>query len=55
MLAEIGLLFSTILVVLGFSLALLGTVKATGAALALLGAVTLALQLWIYYKRWHDY
>lgn len=56
--AEIGLLASGVLMVLGISLVLLASgmgLKVAGGILALLGGLTLALQLWIYYKRWHNY
>lgn len=58
MFAEIGLLTSTILIVLGICLVFLASgagLKIAGATLALLGGLTLALQLWIYYRRWHNY
>ena len=58
MFAEIGVLISAILALLGICFLFLGSgqsVKIAGGGLVLLGGVTMALQLWIYYKRWHDH
>ncbi len=58
MFAELGLLMSGLVFVLGTCLLFIpkGTgLKVVGAVLTLLGAVTLGLQLWIYYRRWHNY
>jgi drug/metabolite transporter (DMT)-like permease len=57
MFAEVGLWASVILIVLGICLAFLASgagLKTAGAVLALLGGLTLALQFWIYYRRWHN-
>ncbi len=58
MFAELGLLASTILTLAGLAVLFLTHgegLKIVGAGMAIAGAITLVLQLWIYYRRWHNY
>ena len=58
MFAEFGLVASGIFLIAGCGLLLLAGgsgLKIFGAVLAVLGVLTLGIQLWVYYRRWHDY
>ena len=58
MFAELGLLTSIILTLAGLAVLFLTHgegLKIVGAGLAIVGVISLVVQLWIYYRRWHNY
>lgn len=58
MFAELGLLTSTLLFVARIGALLLAkdeSLKIVAGTLIFVGALSLAVQLWIYYRRWHDH
>jgi len=56
--AELGLLASILLTVAGIGLLFFTkgeSLKIVAATLIIVGALSLVVQLWIYYRRWHNY
>jgi len=56
--AELGLLASILLTLAGIGVRFLtrnGSLKTVAGTLIVVGVLSLAVQLWIYYRRWHNY
>jgi membrane protein YdbS with pleckstrin-like domain len=56
--AELGLLASILLTVAGIGVLFLtkgDSLRIVAGTLIIVGALSLVVQLWIYYRRWHNY
>lgn len=58
MFAELGLLASILLTLVGIGMRFFTrteSMKTVAGSLIVVGALSLVVQLWIYYRRWHNY